>query len=431
MEHCKDCSIGEPWKKEAYPMFTKEMKKTHQILLPQMAPIHFKLLEQIFIQEGYQATLLTNEGPQVIEEGLKYVHNDICYPAQLVIGQFMDALKSGKYDVNQTALMITQTGGGCRASNYIHLLRKALVKAGFSKVPVISLNFSGLEKEGGIPYTVPLIRKALAAVFYGDQLMSLRNQIKPYENRQGETEALVNHWLNHISALFVEKKGVSKKDMALVFDKIAGDFSAIPITKTPKIKVGIVGEIYVKFAPLGNNHLEDFLATEGCEVNMPGLMGFIQYCIVNGSETIKLYGGNPLAKKGFEMITRFIHSREILMYEAINRYPNLTSPALFKQVYQMADGMINHGAKMGEGWLLTAEMVELVQAGFENIVCAQPFGCLPNHVVGKSMIGKIRATYPQANITPIDYDPGATKVNQENRIKLMLAVAKERLIKQP
>lgn len=411
----------------SYPKFTPEMKKTHKILIPQMAPLHFTIIAEIFRQEGYTIEVLENGGPEVAQEGLKYVHNDTCYPALLVIGQFIDALKTGKYDLDRTALMITQTGGGCRASNYIHLLRKALVKAGFPQVPVASLNFSGLEKDSGFKYTIPLIRKAIAAVFYGDELMSLSNQIKPYENNKGETMALVARWQKELSARFAAGRGINKRDMKQAFNEIADDFAKIPFTKVPRVKVGIVGEIYVKYSPLGNSHLEDFLAAEGCEVNMPGLMGFVQYCIVNGSENIKLYGGSAAVKTIYEKIMDFTTTREKLMLAAIARHPNLHAPTLFEETKKLANGFIGYGAKMGEGWLLTAEMVELVKIGYENIVCAQPFGCLPNHVVGKAMISKIRSVYSQANITPIDYDPSATRVNQENRIKLMIAVAKERL----
>ncbi len=410
-----------------YPKFTIDMKATHKILFPQMAPIHFTMIADAFRQEGYTVEILENGGPEVAQEGLKYVHNDTCYPALLVIGQFIDALKSGRYDLERTALLITQTGGGCRASNYIHLLRKALVKAGFPGVPVASLNFSGLEKDSGIRYTVPLIRKAIAAVFYGDELMALSNQIKPYENRPGEAMACVAKWQQEIARRFSENHALNKKEMYATFCEIADDFAAIPVTKVPKVKVGVVGEIYVKYSPLGNSRLEDFLAAEGCEVNMPGLMGFVQYCIVNGPETIRLYGGSPLVKWIYEVVERYVGRREVLMHQAISRHPNLHAPTLFSEVKTLADGFIGLGAKMGEGWLLTAEMVELVKTGYGNIVCAQPFGCLPNHVVGKSMIQKIRSVYPDANITPIDYDPSATLVNQENRIKLMLAVAKERL----
>lgn len=410
-----------------YPKFTQEMKRTHTILLPNMAPIHFSMLRDAMEDEGYTAVLLQNCGSAVAQEGLKYVHNDTCYPALLVIGQFIDALKSGKYDPATTALLITQTGGGCRASNYIHLLRKALVKAGFSNVPVASLNFSGLEKDSGFKLTVPLIRKLIAAVFYGDELMLLANQTRPYENAPGDADAMVKKWTAEIARQFDAKRGVGKSDMKRNFTAIATDFAGIPITYTPRVKVGIVGEIYVKYSPLGNNELEKFLADEGCEVNLPGLMGFVQYCIANGSEDVALYGGSRWKKSIYDMAMQFVTTREKLMINAVQKQPRFRAPTLFLHTKELANGIIGHGAKMGEGWLLTAEMMELTVTGFENIVCAQPFGCLPNHIVGKGMINKIRAVYPRANITPIDYDPGATRVNQENRIKLMLSVARERL----
>jgi predicted nucleotide-binding protein (sugar kinase/HSP70/actin superfamily) len=295
-------------------------------------------------------------------------------------------------------------------------------------VPVASLNFSGLEKDSGIQYTIPLIRKAVAAVFYGDELMALANQIRPYENEKGAADALVAKWQGEMSRRFAAGRGVSKRDMKRGFEEIADDFAAVPVTLAPRVKVGVVGEIYVKYSPLGNSGLEAFLASEGCEVNMPGLMGFIQYCIVNGSENIRLYGGSAMVKKVYEVAMDFTTTREKLMIAAIKRHKNLRAPGLFQHTKELHAGFISLGAKMGEGWLLTSEMVELVKSGFPNIVCAQPFGCLPNHVVGKGMISKIRAVYPEANITPIDYDPSATRVNQENRIKLMLAVGRERLM---
>ncbi len=414
-----------------YPRFTQDMKNTHTILIPQMAPLHFNMVADIFHQEGYHVEILENGGPEVAQEGLKYVHNDTCYPALLIIGQFIDALKSGNYDLDRTALMITQTGGGCRASNYIHLLRKALVKAGFPQIPVCSLNFSGLERDSGFKLSLTMLRKAFAVVLYGDQLMALSNQVRPYENNPGETDALVAHWQQKINRLTRRKKGLRKRSMNRLFNEIASDFAAIPVTKTPKVKVGVVGEIYVKYSPLGNNHLEDFLASEDCEVNLPGLMGFIQYCIINGSETVKLYGGSRIVQKAFEIAMKFTTSREILMHNAIKKHPNLRPPALLQDVAKLHEGVIGMGAKMGEGWLLTCEMMELAESGFPNIVCAQPFGCLPNHIVGKGMISKIRSIHPEANITPIDYDPSATQVNQENRIKLMIAVANERLENSP
>ena len=410
-----------------YPKFTPEMKATHKILIPNMAPIHFEMMRAAMEDEGYHVEVLGSGGHAVAQEGLKYVHNDTCYPALLVIGQFINALKSGKYDLDHTALLITQTGGGCRASNYIHLLRKALVKAGFPQVPVASLNFSGLEKDSGFQLTLPLIRKIVAAVFYGDELMSLANQTRPYENEPGTADALVAAWTRRVASQFDEKKGFSKKDMAANFAAIAADFAAVPVTYTPKVKVGVVGEIYVKYSPLGNNNLEQFLHGEDCEVNLPGLMGFVQYCVANMAETVRLYGGSKLLELGSDTLMSWLTVREKLMIAAIKKHPQFHAPTLFLDTKKMADGIIGIGNKMGEGWLLTAEMMELQQTGFENIICAQPFGCLPNHICGKGKINKIRTIYPRANITPIDYDPGATRVNQENRIKLMLSVAKERL----
>lgn len=410
-----------------YPKFTKEMKETHKILIPNMAPIHFAMLREAMLDDGYNAEVLDSSGHEVAQEGLKYVHNDTCYPALLVIGQFINALKSGKYDLDHTALLITQTGGGCRASNYIHLLRKALVKAGFPQVPVASLNFSGLERDSGFQLNVHLLRKLLACVFYGDELMTLANQTRPYENHAGDADALVQRWVGKVARLFDEKRGVSQREMAENFKAIAADFSLIPVTRVPKVKVGVVGEIYVKYSPLGNNHLEEFLHGQDCEVNLPGLMGFVQYCVVNASETVYLYGGSRLTAGAAEAFMAWLTGCEKKMIAAIRQYPQFHAPTLFKDTMAMAKGVIGYGNKMGEGWLLTSEMMELQSTGFENIVCAQPFGCLPNHICGKGMINKIRAIYPHANITPIDYDPGATRVNQENRIKLMLSVAKERL----
>ena len=410
-----------------YPKFTPEMKKTHKILIPNMAPIHFGLLAEVLKDDGYDVEVLGASGHEVAQEGLKYVHNDTCYPALLVIGQFINALKSGRYDLDHTALLITQTGGGCRASNYIHLLRKALVKAGFPQIPVASLNFSGLEKDSGFKLTPSLIVRLLACVFYGDMLMALANQTRPYENEKGAADAMVQHWIARLARQFDEKRGTRKRDMKKNFNAMADDFAAIPVTRTPKVKVGVVGEIYVKYSPLGNNNLEQFLHGEDCEVNLPGLMGFVQYCVENTSVTIHLYGGNKAMAWGAEAFMAWLTAREKLMGQAFRRHPEYHAPTLFVKVRAMAKGVIGYGSKMGEGWLLPAEMMELQSTGFENIVCAQPFGCLPNHICGKGMINKIRTIYPRANITPIDYDPGATRVNQENRIKLMLSVARERL----
>lgn len=411
---------------DTYPRFTKDMKKTHTILIPNMAPMQFRLMQQALHCHGYKTQLLGNCGSQVAQLGLKYVHNDTCYPALLVIGQFLDALNSGQYDLERTALLITQTGGGCRASNYIHLLRKALVKAGYGNIPVASLNFSGLEKDSGFKLTLPLIRQMLAAVVYGDLLMALRNQTQAYEIQKGSANALADQWVERIGDQFLQKKATSFKEMRKLFPKIVAEFAALPIKKTPKVKVGVVGEIYVKYSPLGNNNLEAFLASQDCEVNLPGLLGFVQYCISNMGDTVRFYGGRQVLVWASELLLKQFDKLERASGAAL-RQAGFYAAARFLQLRNMGEGIISRGNKMGEGWLLTAEMVELVTSGYENIVCAQPFGCLPNHICGKGMISRIRAIYPAANITPIDYDPSATPVNQENRIKLMLSVAAERL----
>ncbi len=411
---------------QTYPKFTPEMKKTHKILIPNMAPVQFRILAAVMEEAGYTCELLENCGSQVSELGLKYVHNDTCYPALLVIGQFLDALGSGKYDLDHTALIITQTGGGCRASNYIHLLRKALVKAGYPQVPVVSLNFSGLEKDSGFPMSLPFLGKLLSVVYYGDLLVALKAQTEPYEVEKGAARALQEKWLDTICGWIHQGRGCSSREMKAAMPKIAAEFAGIPVRRTPKVKVGVVGEIYVKYSPLGNNDLENFLASQDCEVNLPGLMGFLQYCVYNPSETARLYGGNFFEKHISDWILKYIEGMETVVINALRNH-GYHAPLPFRELIRLTDGMISTGDKMGEGWLLTAEMIELVCSGYENIICAQPFGCLPNHICGKGMINKIRERYPQANITPIDYDPSATRVNQENRIKLMLAVARERL----
>ena len=411
---------------QSYPRFTPDMKKTHKILIPNMAPVQFRLMAAIMEQAGYQCELLENCGSQVAELGLKYVHNDTCYPALLVIGQFLDALNSGRYDLDHTALIITQTGGGCRASNYIHLLRKALVKAGYGQIPVVSLNFSGLEKDSGFPLTLTMIRRLLSVIHYGDLLVTLRAQTEPYEVNKGETEAMQEKWIGRLRELFLQDKGWHGREVKANMPKIAADFASVPVKRVPKIKVGVVGEIYVKYSPLGNNDLEKFLASQDCEVNIPGLMGFVQYCVYNFSETARLYGGNVLTLNASSLLLNIIGKTEKVMIDSL-KANGYHAPMPFLELVKQADGVISTGTKMGEGWLLTAEMVELVRTGYENIVCAQPFGCLPNHICGKGVINRIRELYPTANITPIDYDPGATRVNQENRIKLMLAVARERM----
>ena len=416
--------------KEGRLLFTKEMKETYKILCPGMAPIHFTLIVNVLRNCGYNVELLTTSGPNIVQEGLKYVHNDTCYPALLVIGQFIDALHSGKYDVDHTALIITQTGGGCRASNYIHLLRKALRKAGFENVPVVSLNLSGLDRNPGFKLTLPMLRKIIAAVVYGDALMLLHNQVKPYEISKGESQRMVSKWTDKLTRQFNRGNGCSIKQQKENLNRIVSDFAGIKIKKVPKVKVGIVGEIYVKYAALGNNQLEDFLFEQDCEINLPGILNFVLFKVDNRLEDIKLYGGNPVKYKVINILMDYLLKMQNILIAAVQTEPSFYAPVTYAHTKELVKNVIGYGAKMGEGWLLTAEMLELTEAGYENIVCAQPFGCLPNHICGKGMIHRIKTVDERANIVPIDYDPSATRVNQENRIKLMLAVAKEKLREQ-
>ncbi len=409
------------------PEFTAEMRRDYTILLPNMCGIHFEIIKNVFLNHGYKVELLTTTGREIVDEGLKYVHNDTCYPALLVIGQMIDALNSGQYDVNKTALMITQTGGGCRASNYIHLLRKALKSAGYEKVPVISVNMSGLESNPGFSITPSLIMQFVSGIVYGDMLMLLNNQVKAYELNKGESEALVNSWVERLLEQFSHGKGMLGEDFRNNLKLIADEFDAIPVKRVPKVKVGVVGEIYVKYSPIANNRLEEFLASQDCEVMVPGLMGFALFKMDNRLDDIVLYGGSSIKYKFVSFLKGFCTKMETAMLDALKEHPNFTVPSPYAHLRSLVGGVIGYGSKMGEGWLLTAEMLELCESGYENIVCTQPFGCLPNHINGKGMIGKIRKVFPHSNITPIDYDPSATKVNQENRIKLMLAVARENL----
>ena len=405
--------------------FTREMKRDYTILIPNMLPLHLKLVRDVFQLHGYRMVLLDNEGPGIVEAGLKYVHNDTCYPALLCIGQFIDALQSGKYDIDRTALIITQTGGGCRASNYIHLLRKALQRAGMAQVPVISLNPAGLEKNSGFQLTPTLLLQCLLMVLYADVIMCLKNQVEPYENEPGACARLVDTWADRLTEQFRRHPRAAALSFKKNVAQIARDFDALPYTPADKVKVGIVGEIYVKYSDTANNHLEKFLLEQGCEVNVPGLMGFLLNALDHNIDDVDLYGGNKFNQTLCKLAMRWVGGIENTISKAVRKNSRLNPPAPYQTTRQSLDGVLGVGCKMGEGWLLTAEMCELIHSGVPNIVCVQPFGCLPNHIAGKGTIRAIREKFPQANIVPIDYDPGATRVNQENRLKLMLSVARE------
>ena len=408
-------------------VFTKAMKKDYTILIPNMSPVHFNIAKEVFANHGYKVVLLENQGPNVIREGLRYVHNDICYPAQLVIGQLIDAVKHGNFDTNKIALVITQTGGGCRASNYLFLLRKALQKCQLSHIPVISLNLKGMEKNPGFKLTFFMLLQAYSAFVYGDLLMALSNQVRPYEVNKGEADALVKTWTSYLSERFAHNRGYIGYAMKRNLNEICRQFAAIETRKETKIKVGIVGEIYMKYSPLGNNNLQAYLEGQGCEVMVPSMMGFLYYGADNAIIDRSYYGGRRISSVITQLVLKQLFKVENMAREAMQKSGRFTVPIPYTEMKQLNDGLIDFGVKMGEGWLLTAEMLDLVHAGYTNIVCTQPFGCLPNHICAKGMIRAVTERAPEANIVPIDYDPSATHVNQENRIKLMLSIAKENL----
>ena len=404
-------------------LFTKEMKREYTLLFPTMLPVHFGLMARILETEGFRVEMLTTNHRGIVDEGLKYVHNDTCYPALLVIGQLIDAVKSGKYALHKVALLITQTGGGCRASNYIHLLRKALEKADLSFIPVISINLSGLEPNPGFKLGLGTLRKAIFAMMYGDLIVQCANQVRPYEVASGQTDQTIDACEKALLEAMNRGEGLSFQSMVENFDKLVAAFQAIPVAGEAKPRVGVVGEIYIKYSPLGNNNLEQFLLSEGAEPVVPGLTDFIIFKIYNREVDVGIYGGLWLKKKVCQIFKGYVEKCQRAMIAAMEK-GGFRAPGTFEDLRRLIQGYLGEGNKMGEGWLLTAEMLELIHSGTPNIVCTQPFGCLPNHIVGKGMIRKLKDDYPNSNIVAIDYDPGATKINQENRIKLMLANAR-------
>ena len=408
-----------------YVAFTEEMKKDYTILVPPMLPMHFKMIVSVLRTYGYTMELLEDTGPHIADMGLKYVHNDTCYPAILMIGEFMNAILSGKYDPHKVAIIMFQTGGGCRASNYISLLRKALKKAGYGYVPVISFSLAGIEDHPGFKLTLPKLHGMLYAVVYGDLLLSLSNQCRPYEINKGQTKALADSWTEKLGRELGSGAKIRYKDIKENYKKIVADFAAIPLEKRRAVKVGIVGEIFVKYSPLGNNNLEDFLVSEGVETVVPGLMDFCLYCVYNNINDYRLYRrGSVFYMLLCKLAYKFVCDKKRDVCRIIEEDGNFEPLTDFTHTPSLTKGYIGTGTKMGEGWLLTAEMIELSKMGVKNIVCTQPFGCLPNHICGKGMMKLVKEKNPDVNIVAIDYDAGATQVNQVNRLKLMLANAK-------
>ena len=407
--------------------FTPEMRKNYTILAPQMAPIHFRLVENACKAEGYNLVILGNDGRKAIDTGLKYVNNDACYPSLLVVGQIMDALMSGKYDTDKVAVIITQTGGGCRASNYIGFIRRALKKAGMGHVPVISLNFNGYEPQPGFKITPSLLERVVMSIIFGDILMKCLYRMRPYEIEKGSANALYEKW-NRICGRYLEGKSLSLRKYNQICRTIIHEFDELPIREDEiKPRVGIVGEILVKFSPAANNHLVDLLEKEGAEAVVPDLIDFFNYSFYNMNFKAENLGFKKSAALKLNAAIFAINTCRRTAQQEYARSKHFHPSENIAKLAKMAEPIASTGNQTGEGWFLTGEMVELITSGTPNIICIQPFACLPNHIVGKGVIKELRRRYPEANIAAVDYDPGASEVNQLNRIKLMLTTAEKRI----
>ena len=408
-------------------VFTEEMfREGYTILAPKMSPIHFDLLEPIFLKHGYHVVMLDNDSRSAIDMGLKYVNNDACYPSIIVVGQMMEAVLSGKYDTNKLALAITQTGGCCRASNYVGFIRRALDKAGMGHIPVISLNLNGMERNPGFKLSVPLLLSGVKALVLGDLMMRCLYRVRPYELEKGAADRLAQAWNKRCRDVLTGKKGAESFSEAC--RAMVRDFDSLPIDESlRKPRVGVVGEILVKYMPLANNHLVELLENEGAEAVVPDLMDFFNYCMYNGRFKHNYLGTSWTNALTARLGVDAIRALRKPALEALERSRRFDASMPIEKIGRLAEPFLSLGNQYGEGWFLTGEMAELLMTGVPNIVCIQPFACLPNHVVGKGVVKQLRRAYPQANIVAVDFDPGASEVNQLNRIKLMLSEAKRRL----
>lgn len=401
-------------------IFTREMKEKHTILAPQMSPIHFQFLEEAFHALGYRVVVLPSVDRKAVDEGLKYVNNDACYPSIIVIGQLIEALKSGKYDVDNTSVIITQTGGGCRATNYIGFLRKALKDAGFPQVPVISLNAVGLENNPGFVISAGLLNRCMMALCYGDLLMRVLYRIRPYEKISGSANLLYEQWVDRCKKSL--RNGKLREFKRNIY-RIVKDFDSLEIRNIEKPRVGVVGEILVKFHPTANNGVVDVIEKEGAEAVVPDLIDFFLYSAFDANVKRKYLAGSLKRAMISNLVITGIEFYRKEMRKALKRSKRFQPPCRIHELAEEASQVLSLGNTTGEGWFLTAEMIELIKGGAENIICMQPFACLPNHVTGKGMIKELKRRFPKANIVAVDYDPGASEVNQLNRIKLMLSTA--------
>lgn len=407
--------------------YTEQMQKEgYTILAPQMLPIHFNILEPVFRKHGYNLEILDNDNRKAIDTGLKYVNNDACFPSITVVGQFMEAVTSGRYDTDKLAIIMSQTGGCCRASNYVSFIRRALDKAGYSHIPVISFNANGMETNEGFKISVGLIRDAAYAIVYGDLIMRCLYRVRPYEKIPGSANEL-HKKLEGICIDSLTNPKTQYKYRA-VCNKIVESFDSLEIyEEMKKPRVGIVGEILVKYMPLANNYLVELLECEGAEAVVPDFIDFLNYSLYSAEYKHENYGNpykNVIASNAAIKAISLFRKPAV---DALKKSKRFDTPVSIDEIAGMAEPILSLGNRYGEGWLLTGEMVELLTHGTPNIVCIQPFACLPNHVVGKGVIKKLKEMYPEANIAAVDYDPGASEVNQLNRIKLMLSTAKERL----
>lgn len=411
-------------------MGTPFSKAQHTLLIPDLFPVHMELLADAIRASGYRVQILRTQGPSVLEAGLKYIHNDMCYPAICSVGQQLHAVTSGNYDTDRIALLQFQTGGGCRASNYVTALRKALHKLELDHIPVVTLGFTSLSRGSGFRITPQLCLRALAAMTFGDLIMLLKNQVRPYERHAGDTQQVLDRWYQALKETLSSSLLFPGKIRATL-RQIAADFAAIPTTAARKVKVGIVGEVYAQYSSFANNGLEDFLQSQDCEYRLPSVLGFLQYCLAGPAVDHKLYGGSPARAAVSRLLLRVIGAYEADLEQALRPYPQFLPPSPFRQMQAYGKRVLDPGVKMGEGWYLSAEMIELAEHGYDNILCVQPFGCLPNHVVGRGTFRRFQSLYPEANLCAVDYDANASQVNQENRIKLMLTVGHDRLRRQP
>ena len=402
--------------------FTKEMRSEYTILCPQMSPIHFSMLETALNASGYHLVMVHPDEREAVNFGLRYVNNDACYPSLIVVGQMMAELTSGKYDLSKTAIVMSQTGGGCRASNYVGFFRRALKKAGLEHIPVISASVQGLESNPGFKLSYTLVKRALFAIEFGDLFMRCLYRVRPYEAEKGSADRL-HRELEAECQAFLSSRMVSMSEYKRLCRKIVRSFDTLPITEVKKPRVGIVGEILVKFLPAANNHLVELLEAEGAEAVSPDMMDFFLYCFYNENFKAENLGQKKSVAVFCNWVIRFFEYLRSAARDELSKSSRFDPPSRIQSLGEMASDIVSLGNQTGEGWFLTGEMLELIHSGVNNIVCTQPFGCLPNHVVGKGVIKELRRRYPQSNIVAIDFDPGASEVNQLNRIKLMLSTA--------